>query len=290
MTSPRPPAQDRPGPPPRRLLLAASDALRKYRATRGYRGMYVPVWIEGEDQLLEAASREPPSSAVVVEALEAGEITPNPFVHRLIEAAPMVPVIAALPLYPQHVPAAWTLLDWGVSELLDLVMEPTPWALAQRAAGAHARPFKRRLEAGLSPYASGHALVLLRAAAEVTVDGGARAELARVFGVRERTVASLCAREALPRPRRLLSWLRVLLALALVEEPGRGVRGAARAAGYADQSALRRAAAALLGTGPGAPRDFAGALARFDAELRENRERLREARRLRRLQGSPYAY
>jgi AraC-like DNA-binding protein len=283
MTSPTPPADDRPGLPPRRLLLGASPALRRYRAARGYGGAYVPVWIEGEERLLEAARGEPPRSVVVVDALAADGAGPNPFVRRLIEAAPMVPVIAALPLHPQHVPAAWALLDWEVSELLDLEMEPTSRELAQRAAGAHARPFKRVLEAGLSRYVSGHALVLLRGAAEVVVDGGTRAELARLFGVRERTVASLCAREALPQPRRLLSWLRVLLALALVDQPGRGVRGAARAAGYADQSSLRRAAAALLD--PGAPRTFSGALARFDAELRDDRERLREDRRRRRLEG-----
>lgn len=283
MTSSAQSADDRPGLPPRRLLLGASPALRKYRPARGYGRAYVPVWIEGEEPLLEAARGEPPRSVVVVDALTADGAGPNPLVRRLIEAAPMVPVIAALPLHPQHVPAAWALLDWEVSELLDVEMEPTSRMLAYRAGTAHARPFKRLLEAGLSRYVSGHALVLLRGAAEVVVDGGTRAELARLFGVRDRTVAALCTREALPHPRRLLSWLRVLLALAHLGQPGRGMASAARAAGYADQSSLRRAAAALLD--PGVPRTFAGALARFDAELRDCRERLREDRRRRRLEG-----
>jgi AraC-like DNA-binding protein len=62
----------------------------------------------------------------------------------------------------------------------------------------------------------------------------------------------------------------VLLALALLEEPGRTVQDTARAVGYTDDSTFRRAAGALLGQRlhRGDP-PFNVALAAFRAELKK---------------------
>ncbi|HYJ79075.1 MAG TPA: helix-turn-helix domain-containing protein, partial [Longimicrobiaceae bacterium] len=174
------------------------------------------------------------------------------------------------------------LLEWGVSELLDLELEATPEALLPRLRGAHARPLKRRVEKMLSQYVSAYAGTLVRAACEVAVDGGGAPELAGRFGVEPRTIAAWCRREALPAPRRLQAWLRVLLAATLLEEPERSVTNAARCAGYANDHALRRAMRDLAGSDPSTlPRDrlFAAAAERFNAELRDLRELVRERRR-----------
>jgi methylphosphotriester-DNA--protein-cysteine methyltransferase len=169
--------------------------------------------------------------------------------------------------------------EWGVSEVLDLVLETRPAAVQSRLRDGRARPLKRRVEAILSPYASENARNLLRAACEVAVERGAAPELAALFGADPRTVAGWCTREALPPPRRLLAWTRVLLAAMLLGEPGRSVVNSARGAGYATDHALRRAMRELVGEHPGSvPRAELLRLAmdRFVGELRDLRAAARE--------------
>ncbi|HEX8244156.1 MAG TPA: hypothetical protein VF541_11685 [Longimicrobium sp.] len=178
------------------------------------------------------------------------------------------------------------LLEWGVSEVVDVRLEGGPEALVPRFRAAHARPFKRRLEAGLSRYLSPNAMTLLRAAAGVACDCGLSAELAAVFGVNERTLGKWCAVEGLPPPRRLLAWVRVLLGVALLEEGTRSWNNAARSTGYVDASGLRRAVAGFL-SHPRAGADerrpsFQTAIAAFDGELHQRRERRRGTHGLRR--------
>jgi methylphosphotriester-DNA--protein-cysteine methyltransferase len=170
--------------------------------------------------------------------------------------------------------------------VVDLDLENTPTALVPRLRGAHARPLKRRIEKLLSPYASTDAATLLHAASEVAVDGGGAPELAERYGVESRTVAAWCRREALPPPRRLLAWTRVLLAAVLLEEAERPVLNAARGAGYASDHALRRAMRDLVGGDPSTmPRDtiIKRATERFNDELHHLREAVRERRRNKRM-------
>jgi AraC-like DNA-binding protein len=174
------------------------------------------------------------------------------------------------------------LADLGVSDFVDLPIEHNPSSLLVRLQSTHARPFKRRLEKGL-PDVSSSALTLVTHAAGVAADGGLSTDLAREFGVSERTLAGWCSREGLPPPRRLLVWLRVLLALTLLEEPWRTMNRTARAVGYTDDSSFRRAAASLLGqrVRRGGP-TFKAALASFAAELQELRASHAQARVARR--------
>jgi len=230
----------------------------------------------GWAQMLAEVRREPPSSVAIVHAVQGG--APDPRVRELVEAAGLVPVVAVVPFDDAHAPHLPTLLGWGVAELADARFEATAGAIAPRLQAVHAAPFKRVLEPHLSRFVSMQALTLLRAAAGVAVDRGAAPGLALTFGAEGRTVAGWCAREALPPPRRLIAWLRLLLALALLDPPGRTVMDAARCAGYRDHS-LRRAVRDFLGAGT-RPRPglFAVAAAAFNDELRQLRERARDAR------------
>jgi transcriptional regulator GlxA family with amidase domain len=122
----------------------------------------------------------------------------------------------------------------------------------------------------------------VRAACETVVDGGGAAELAGIFGVEARTVSAWCRREGLPPPRRLLAWTRVMLSATLLEEDGRSVVNVARSAGYATDHALRRAMRELIGGDPATvarAKLFDQAAERFNSELRDYRERVREQRR-----------
>jgi AraC-like DNA-binding protein len=224
--------------------------------------------------LLDAVRSAPPSAVILVEPFTGGALVPEPWICDLAAAAPLVPIVACTPFRPTHMQGITTLLAWGVTEIADVEFEATSASIRQRLLDTHAKPFKRRLEQRLSRRVSQNGLTLLRAAAAVAVDGGTSVGLASAVGCSDRTVPGWCAREGLPSPRRLLAWMRALLAVALLEERHRSIVQVARCAGFASDHPLRRALRELLGEDV-APRDrtFAGAMELLNAELRELRSR-----------------
>jgi AraC-like DNA-binding protein len=109
-------------------------------------------------------------------------------------------------------------------------------------------------------------------AAEVVSLGGRGRDLARALHLSERTVLRWSERAVLPPPRRLMAWMRILLAASLLDDPGRTVLSVAYACGYSSDSSLRRAMQDFLGTIPTTLRRegaFSRASARFLEELAE---------------------
>ena len=278
-----------PSPPMRRtevrtVLLLDSPALRPYHRLphvpelqARYAIRVVPDWSALHDALRDA----PPSTVAVVDPYHhtGDDDAPAARVYETLRRFPSVPLVAALDFRPGRAGEVKTLLEWGISEMVDLELERTLAAFLLRVRQAHARPLKRRMEAEIPRQVSANGLTLLRAAAEVAVDGGGALDVARLFGVETRTVAAWCEREGLPAPRRIQTWARTLLAAMLLEEPERSMVGVARACGYANDHALRRALRQLLGSEvPPRERLFAAANARFRAGLREARESARERR------------
>lgn len=233
---------------------------------------------------LDAALRRAPATSVVVVDPYAGARRGAcfPRVRELLRRFPSVPVLAAMELRPELTADVSMLLEWGVSEVLALGPESTSKAVLARLRQAHARPFKRALEAALSPYVSAEARQVLLAGAEVAVEGGLAQELARRLGVGRPTLTARCARADLPPPRQVQAWLRMLLACLLLDDPGRTVYGAAYASGYQTERSLRRAITASLGVDSTTLRRagaFATAAAAFNAVLRDAREAARERRK-----------
>ncbi|HEX8692504.1 MAG TPA: helix-turn-helix domain-containing protein [Longimicrobium sp.] len=262
-------------PPARPLLVLRSERLRPYVERPGpFAVAELPDW----ERLFAAVERAPPSAVVLVDACPGGG-EPDPRLFRLLGRYPSATVVAALEIVPGAVGHARALLAAGASELLGLGREP-PETAARVLASAHARPLKRRLEAALSRFTSAEARVLLRAAAEVAADGGSVPDLAARLGVSEQTLGRWCEAAALPGPRRLQVWMRLLLAALLLEDGGRTLRAAAAACGYATDRSLRRALGALLGAGSRELRRegaFERTAAGFNAELRSRREDVRRA-------------
>jgi AraC-like DNA-binding protein len=232
------------------------------------------------DALIETVALAPPSSVVLLDPLNPAEETGlDPRVKEVVTASRAVPVVALVPFDARGARRARTLLEWGVTELADAELEGTPETLHPRLLAVHAQPLKRALEPYLSRFISTNGLTLIRAAAEVAVDGGTLRDFARIFDSSERTITTWCTREALPPPRRLLAWLRLFLALTLLEERQRSVMNAAMSAGYLDYS-LRRAIRQFLGDeGTVRDRSLKDAVGVFNTELRELREVVRAQRR-----------
>lgn len=247
---------------------------------------FVPELLTRED-LLHAVRSAPPSAIVLVNPLTGDAPVPSAWVRDLAAAAPLVPIVALTPFRPTHLAGITALLTWGVTEIADVELEATSAAIRQRLLDTHAKPFKLRVEEHLSRRVSQNGLTLLRAAAAVAVDGGTSLGLASTVGCSERTVPGWCAREGLPAPRRLLAWMRALLAVALLEERHRSVVQVAHCAGFASDHPLRRSLRELLGgDAPPRERTFSRAMEVFSAELRDLRDRARRGTPAGRAQGS----
>jgi AraC-like DNA-binding protein len=195
-------------------------------------------------------------------------------IRAIVTTARLVPVIGAVPLTGTHAEHVRQLWRAGVSDVVDLEPCPSPELLAADLELVHACRFKQRFEADLFPHLSQNGLTLIRAAAEEVVDRGNSADLARRVDARERTLLHWCMREGLPTPRRLLVWIRVALAVALLETPERSIVVAARDAGYSSDHPFRRVLRDLFGEAFGtSPRalTFSVMMESFNSELRSRR-------------------
>ena len=267
--------------PERTLIVTETPALQRLRELPAeYRVRPVETWAE----LGAAMDQAPPSATVLADPYLGRRPAdgPAPDLRRLIARRPSIPVIATLPLRSDVAGDVATLLNWEVSDILNLYVQRSADAVRECVRGVRARPLKRKVEPLLTPYASENARNVVRAACEVAVEGGAAPELAAIFQVDPRTVTAWCRREGLPPPRRLLAWTRVLLAAMMLGEHGRSIVNVARSAGYATDHALRRAMRDLFGDDPStAPRGdlLDRAAARFKDEIRDVRSRAHERRR-----------
>jgi AraC-like DNA-binding protein len=228
--------------PSRTLFVLESDFPARREPVDGY-----DVWVPaGWETLRKDVPVAPPSAVVLVRAgAEAADVAR---LRELIRTTPSVPVVAGVVLSQSSPAEVRALVDAGIAEIATLDGSDGLRAVAPTLRRAHAQPIKRRIEARLPVWVPEDARTLLRAAAETVVDGGGREALAGIFGVYVRTVAGWCRELDLPPPRRLLGWVRVLLALSLLEEAHRTAINVARACGYNDNSSLKRAIENFGGT------------------------------------------
>ena len=262
---------EEPLPGERLVLVTDTPALRRFAALPDE---YTARFVEGWDALAAALEGAAPSVTVLADPYlgRTPSQGPSPRLRELMWRRPSIPLLAAMPLREEWAEHASAVYAWGVSEVLDLLLETSPGAVWQRLRATRARPLKRRVEEALSGYASEYARNLVRAACEVAVDGGGAPELAALFGVEPRTASAWCRREGLPPPRRLLAWMRILLATELLDDPGRTVSSVAHACGYSSDNSLRRALQDFLDTTPTTLRKdgaFSLASGTFISELAE---------------------
>jgi AraC-like DNA-binding protein len=258
---------------PRPLLVLHSDrVLRERLRTVAHKEGLDWDEVGGWDELLDSVRTAPASALIVVDPYygdPAGEMSIE--LSSLLNRFPSLTVIAAMEIRPGSAVDVLKLGQWGV---VDLDEETTPIALARRLMAARGRPLRGLVERQLPSYTSAAARAILSAATSIVAEGGQGADLAKALYITPRTLSRWCRKAGLPPPKRLLAWMRILLAAEFLDDPGRPVSAVALACGYAADSSLRLALRRFTGLNPTELRElgaFETASAAFVEALSEAR-------------------
>jgi AraC-like DNA-binding protein len=269
----------------RPLLVLHSDALFRERLRRIGNQRFHVQFVQDWEGLRAAVRDAPPAALIVVDPYThayGSEAELAPELRSLLWEFPSATVIAALEVKRGRIRDLRTLGEWGVKEVIALDEEDTLEAIARRLRSAQGRPLQSLLERSLPSTLSGRARTLLMAAAEVVAEGGHGRDLAASLRLSERTLLRWAEQADLPPPRRILAWMRVLLATELLDDPSQTVLSVAYTCGYASDSSLRRAVqefTSVLLTDLRKQGAFATASQIFLKELQDTREEGRARRK-----------
>ncbi|HEU4456242.1 MAG TPA: helix-turn-helix domain-containing protein [Longimicrobium sp.] len=271
----------------RPVLLLHPDPRLRARVREACGEEYRVAELDGWPELEEAVREAPPGATVVVdpyrgEARGAGKGALAPELREMLAAYPSTPFVAAMAIRPERHEDLRRLGRWGVVQVVAIGHDDTVAAIGMRLRSARGRPMRALLEQVLPPETSGRARAIIEAAANVVTAGEHGRDLASTLHVSRRTLLRWCERAGLPPPRRLLAWMRILLACELLDDPGRSVLSVARTAGYAADSGLRRITQKFLQASPTELRDagaFPRAAAAFVQVLHDTRGKMRMATR-----------
>jgi AraC-like DNA-binding protein len=232
----------------------ADRALRE-RVRQAAGAQYLFQVVSDWNELSEAI-RGMPAPLVVVDpyASNNGQRGLSPNLRGLLAEFPSMAVLAAMEVLPDRFDDLRMLGKWGVVQVISLGHDDTPHAIGQRLRAARGRPLLALLEQVLPPDTPGRARAILEASVEVISTGGHGRDLAKLLHLSRRTLLRWSRRAGLPAPRKLLAWMRILLAAELLDDPGRSVLSVAHICGYSSDSGLRRVTQKFLDASPTALR------------------------------------
>jgi AraC-like DNA-binding protein len=250
------------------------------RLTRAVTPQYALHRVESWSTLRAHLQEAPQSAGALVDPYGAGNSTHlSTELHTLLQDFPSVTVVAVLEVLPGRGNDLCTLGRWGVGGIIDLQTDATPEAVRRCLHRAGENSLRGAVERKLVSRLGAEGAPVLRAAVEVALSGGNAGKLACALRVSPRTLDRRCSAVDLPPPRRLLLWMRVLLATQLFGESGRTLDGVAYGCGYSSTQAFRRAVQSLLGVQLPRLRDtdaFAAVSAAFLAEVEQYRAKGRD--------------
>lgn len=229
--------------------------------------------------LQAALSRAQLSSILLAEPLNpetAGETYERIEALRgILSASAAIPVVAISRHPESSGELLASLLTAGLTEWIDLSREGSPGGVERRLRYVSGVLVQRLLNRALPGPIPSRAQALLSVAAEVAAAGGDATELAAHLGVADRTLSRMCSRADLPPPRRLLAWLRVLLAAEYLDAGAWTLEAIARATGYSSGASIKTALRNMMRATPQQLRAqgaFSSVARAFAADLRSIRE------------------
>ena len=268
---------------PRPLLVLHEDRVLRERLTRAAQGRFYLSVVGSWDELRKGVSKAPPAAVILVDPYhgqkKGGE--PSRRLYEILAAFPSSTVIAALDSSPARYRDIWMICEWGIAEILQTDEDRSQMAVSRRLLRARAQPLRRLVSHDSGVPFTGRARAVMDAAVEAVMTGGQPKDLARALGFSPSTLLRWCQRSQLPNPRRLLLWLRILFAAALVDDPGHTVFSVALACGYSGDQALRRAIRSVVPHTPSELRElgaFDTVSGAFFGELAELRDDAAEKR------------
>lgn len=191
-----------------------------------------------------------PYALVVVEARDADGVSTEETVRALLVRHPDLAVLGYTAARPGMSSDVLALARAGVHELvvagIDDVASVLRTALARAARRSSAERILRELAAFVPP----DALPLLRYCLEHAATAPTVPELARALGVSRQTLAARLRAAALPSPRELAVWCRLLLAAELLAGAGRSVEEASLTLDFPSSNAFRNVLRRYAGVGP----------------------------------------
>lgn len=222
---------------------------------------------------LEREMQRAPNSIAVVDPFFGGNAAggePTPEFSALLSGYASTPMVAAYAVHSRHPMQTRRLASLGVAEVLDLGSPLEPAALSVMLDAVRGYRMRAVLNTAVPRSTSARARAILAAVGDTVAAGGLAPELAARLGVTERTLLRWCLKLDLGQPRRLMAWLRLLLAADMLSEGNRSVASVAHACGYSSDPSLRNAFRVIGRTTPTAvrrARSIAAVAQRFGEEL-----------------------
>jgi AraC-like DNA-binding protein len=265
---------------PRPLIILHPEADFQIRVRTVADGRFEIRTVGDWERLQAEVQSAPPAAVVLVDpyfSRQGRRVKPAKALQSLLERFPSATVIAASDFSDGRYRDILTLGSWGVAEVVHMDEEMAPEALSRRLNIARAQPLREILEGDMAFVLSDRGRAIMDAAIDVVSAGGHPRDLAAALDLSTSTLLRWCTRSRLPTPRRLLVWMRLLLASALLDSPGHNVLSVATACGYSSDQALRRALRTVTPLTPSELRDE-GALKTISRGFVEELAELRQSK------------
>lgn len=225
---------------------ASSSTVVRLRAIAPPRSSVMPF--QDEVALLEALTR----GGIALTVVEAGGTTHDLAVRalrRVHEAFPQHPLIAWCDFKTIESHQLLDIARAGVQDIVRHEFDELKRAFARIIATASQRAVSAQIAASLSDLVSGTLTPVFEYALEHADEHTDRDAVAAVFGISRRTLHDRLIARGLPPTRTFLTWCRLLVASALLDQPGHTLDSVAGQLDYSDGGVLGTTLRRYTGSG-----------------------------------------
>lgn len=231
-----------------RIGLLADTPAAAPRLREAVRGRALIEPFADAESLLAAMARRS-IALTVLEVRRAGSAAALTTLRRIHENFPSHPVIAWCDLRSLDTQTLLAVARLGVHELIRQDGDDLPHALAHTIANASQRAVSTRIAADLADLVPLRVRPVFEYALEHASERLSREAVAAVFGISRRTLHNRLDESGLPATREFLTWCRVLVASALLEQPGHTLDSIAGQLDFPDGGALGKTLRRYTGFG-----------------------------------------